>query len=232
MLAQSLTGPRLLRLSRTAFCAPPKQAGSSRLPGRDSLRQSAGQTPVNSVGRMAEMSAGEKIRYGLKRTFLRPQPYLLAGLSATIIQLGERDQPQKDTGDKFADGLSRYAIAFATSSTRTFLISGLYPAIFHEDPRYKPSGRRGFAARALYAATRVFITEDDSGHLRPNYSRLGGSLTASALANFWERNTPGHERIGTAPTFRRFGRMIGFDVLQFIVLKEFGPDIKRKILGR
>jgi hypothetical protein len=231
-ITHSLTGQILLKISRAAFCAPADEAGSVRLTGRNLNRQTARQSSVNSARQRAELSAGEKIRYGLKRTFFRPQPYLLAGLSDSLAQLRERDQPQKDTGDKMAHGLSRYAIAFATSRTRTFLVSGLYPAIFHEDPRYKPSGRKGFKARALYAATRVFVTEDSSGHLRPNYSRPGGSLTASALANYWERNTPGHERIGVAPTFRRFGRMIGFDVLQFIVLKEFGPDIRRRIFGK
>ena len=178
------------------------------------------------------MTAGDKIRYGLKRTFLRPQPYLFAAFKATYTQLREEKQPQKDTGDKVADGFSRLAISLATSSTRTFLVSGLYPVIFREDPRYHPSGKKGFGARAWYAASRVFVTEDNSGHLRPNYSRLGGSLTASALANIWEQNTPEHQRIGVKPTFTRLSSMIGFDVLQFIFLKEFGPDIKRKIFGK
>ncbi len=207
-----------------------------KLPGFRSTAQvngaKTGQQVAGNGAPVSVMTAGDKLRYGLKRTFLRPQPYLFAAFKATYTQLREEDQPQKDTGDKVADGLSRLAISMASSSTRTFLVSGLYPIIFRADPRYHPSGKQGFGARVWYATSRVFVTEDDSGHLRPNYARLGGSLTASALANFWERNTPGHRRIGVTPTFTRFGSMIGFDVLQFILLKEFGPDIKRKIFGQ
>ena len=88
-----------------------------------------------------------------------------------------------------------------------------------------------FKSRLLYAASRVFVAESDEGNLQPNISRLGGNLTASALSNIWERNTPGRDRIGVGPTFGRFTRMIGFDVLGF-VMAEFGPDIKRKLLKK
>ena len=111
-------------------------------------------------------------------------------------------------------------------------VSGVYPAIFHQEPRYQPSGKQGFKSRLLYAVSQVFVTENDHGDLQPNISRLGGDLTASALANIWERNALHHDRIGVGPTFRRFGSMVGFDVINFIVLREFGPDIKRKLLKK
>ncbi|MEJ7708584.1 MAG: hypothetical protein WKF84_01700 [Pyrinomonadaceae bacterium] len=76
------------------------------------------------------------------------------------------------------------------------------------------------------------MTEGDNGRLQPNYSRLGGNISASALANIWERSTPGRDRIGVGPTFKRFGTSVGFDVLSFVVFREFLADIKRKLFDR
>jgi hypothetical protein len=176
-------------------------------------------------------TAREKIKYGLKQAFFTPGVYIFPAISTVFIQVRERNQPQKDTGDKVADGLSRYAIEFGTRSSKELLASGVFPIVFHQDPRYKPSPKRGFGSRLLYAASRVFVTHSDDGKSQLNISLLSGSVAASALANIWERNTPGHDRIGIGPTFRRFGTTVGFDAVGFI-FKEFWPDIKRKLFRR
>jgi len=200
-------------------------------PLTDRTYQQANQL-TSSPSNYQPFTESEKLKYAFRKAFLRPSPYIFNAVSATVTQLHEVDEPQKDTGDKFADGLTRYAIKFATGSTRTMFVSGIYPAIFHQEPRYQPSGKEGFKARLLYAASRVFVTQSDQGDLQPNISRLGGSLTASALSNIWERNSINHDRIGVGPTLGRFGRMIGFDVLSFVVLHEFGPDIKKKVFKK
>ena len=189
----------------------------------------SGQTKGSSSS--TSLSANEKLKYALRRAFLRPTPYILTGMGAAFTQWGEKNQPQKDTGDNFADGLSRYAIDFATGTTKIMFVSGIYPVIFHQDPRYKPSGKQGFKPRLLYAASRVFVTESDKGQSQVNISRLAGDMTASALANIWERSTPDHDRIGVVATFNRFAKMIEFDIVR-LVITEFWPDIKRKVLKR
>lgn len=179
-----------------------------------------------------EFTAKDKFKLGLREAFLSPGGYIFSGISAAITQAREKEQPQKDTGDKVADGLSRYAIRFGTGSTKALFTSGIYPILFKQDPRYTPSGKQGFGRRFLYAASRVFVTKGDNGRTQFNVSRLGGDLTASALANTWERNTPGFDRIGVGPTFQRFAVMVALDVVNFAILKEFGPDIKKKIFKR
>ncbi|MBI4470921.1 MAG: hypothetical protein HY650_16525 [Acidobacteria bacterium] len=177
-------------------------------------------------------TAADKFRYAVETTLLEPTPYIYYALSTAYTQLRETSQPLKSNGDKFVDVLTRYAITFATGTTKGLLASGVYPILFKEDPRYKPSPNPAFGPRVLYATSRVFVTEGPSGRKRPNYSRLFGDLSASALANLWERNTLHHCRIGVGPTFRRFGLMLAFDALRFVVMKELGPTIKKKVFHR
>jgi hypothetical protein len=170
--------------------------------------------------------AAKKFKYGLTETFLSWQGYLTTGLGAAITEAREKEQPQKTTADRAADGLSRYAIDFATRATKTFLGNGIYPIIFKQSPCYKRSRLPDVPSRILHAVIRVFVTETDNGGLTVNVSRLAGDMTAAAVANVYERNTPGFTRIGLAPTFTRFGTMIGTDALSLAV-KEFTPDIKK-----
>lgn len=194
---------------------------------RAANRRGGGQT-ATANGTFAPLTAGEKTKRAFRSAFLSPQGYALTAIGATITEAGERDQPHKTTEDRVADGLSRFAINFGTRATRVLLGSGVYPVLLKQDPRYRPSPKKGFGARLSHAASRVFVTDGDDGRPQPNYSRLAGHFSASALANVWQRSTPGHDRIGVDATFSRFGFSVGFDVLQHILFKEFGPDILRR----
>lgn len=168
----------------------------------------------------------KKLKYGLTQAFLTWGGYVTTALSAAVTEAREKDQPGKTTGDRAADGLSRYAIDFGTRTTKVFFADAIYPIIFKQSPCYKRSRRPDVPSRLLYAVIRVFVTETDNGALTVNASRIAGDLTAAALANAYEKNTPGFTRIGVTPTFTRFGRMLGTDALS-LVAKEFAPDIKR-----
>lgn len=171
------------------------------------------------------LKAGEKVARSFRAAFLRPTPYLMSAFTAGITQIGEDRLPHKDTSDELADWGSRAARSFATRTTTTIFASGVYPALFRQDPRYERSQSKKVGGRVAHALSRVFVTRDDDGNLEPNYSRFAGAFTASALANVWERSTPGHDRIGTDATFKRFGRSFISAAIGNIVLKEFGPDI-------
>jgi hypothetical protein len=152
------------------------------------------------------LTSDEKMRRAFKSAFFTAEAYAVPLLSAIITEAGEDDLPHKDTDDRVADGLSRFAIQFGRRSTAVILSNGVYASLFKQDPRYERADpSKGFAGRALHAASRVFVTRGDNGRHQPNYSRFAGQLSASALSNLWEQNTPGHDRIGVGPTFRRFG---------------------------
>jgi hypothetical protein len=202
--------------------------GAAVASAQTSATKSSAPASSNSQTNFAPLTANEKMKRAFKSAFLSPAGYAFTAVSATITEARERHQPQKTSADRVADGLSRFAIDFATYSTGVMFSEGIYPVVFKQDPRYRPSNKKGFGARTIYAASRVFVGYSDDGRREPNYSNLGGDLTASALANIWERDTPGRRRIGVSPTFARFGSSVGFDMLNNIVFKEFWPDIKKK----
>jgi hypothetical protein len=152
------------------------------------------------------LTSEQKMRRAFKSAFLTPEAYGLPLLSAIITEWGEDDLPHKDTDDRVADGLSRFAIKFGRRSTTVVLSNGVYASLFKQDPRYERADpNKGVAERALHAVSRVFVTRGDNGRHQPNYSRFAGQLSGSALSNLWEQSTPGHDRIGVDATFRRFG---------------------------
>src|SRR5439155_4338009 len=84
------------------------------------------------------MTDGEKIKLGLRKAYFSAETYAFPVFNA-FTQVRKDDEPHKDAGDLVADGLTRYAINFTTSSTRQLLSVGVYPIIFKQDPRYYPS---------------------------------------------------------------------------------------------
>lgn len=199
---------------------PQRRGTSGRQRGTNPPQQQPSPTPTPTP-----LKAGEKIERSFRAAFLRPTPYLLSAFTAGITQLREDRLPHKDTADEVADWGSRTARSFTSRTTTTLFASGFYPALFKQDPRYERSQSKSTGERALHALSRVFVTRDDDGNLEPNYSRFAGAFTSSALANVWERSTPGHDRIGTDATLRRFGRSFLSAAIGNLVFREFGPDI-------
>jgi hypothetical protein len=79
----------------------------------------------------------------------------------------------------------RYGAAYADDFSARMLTSALYASMFRQDPRYFYKGTGSIQSRTMYAISRVVITRDDSGRQSPNYSRLMGVFTASALSNLY-----------------------------------------------
>jgi len=188
------------------------------------------QTGAVVAATVTPLTSSQKMKRAFKSAFLSPRAFILPGVNAIITEVGEDDLPHKDTDDRVADGLSRFAINFGTRSASVLLGNGIYASLFKQDPRYYRSESKNTAARALYAASRVFVRRGDNGKQQPNYSRFAGQLSASALSNLWQQSTPGHDRIGTDATFRRFGYSFASGAI-VNVITEFLPDIK-KIFGR
>jgi hypothetical protein len=170
------------------------------------------------------LTGGQKVKRSLRGAFLNPASYAITAFNAGLRQMGEDRLPHKDTEDELADWGSTAARVFATRTTYGFFGNGVYPALFKQDPRYERAPHKGAGRRAAHAVSRLFVTRGDNGKHQPNFSRFAGAATSSAMANIWERSTPGHDRIGADATLNRFGRSFLSGAIGNLV-REFLPDI-------
>ena len=149
--------------------------------------------------------------------------YLTAALFAGYYQL-DNENPS------FGQGLKGYAKRLATSygdqAVGNLMTEAIFPSLLHEDPRYFRIGPSGGSTwhRTRYAITRVFVVRTDKGGSAFNFSEWLGNGSAVALSNLYY---PGDTR-NVNDNVKKLGVAVGTDALSQ-VLKEFWPDIKRKL---
>jgi hypothetical protein len=104
--------------------------------------------------------------------------------------------------------------------------SDLYPSLLKQSLRYQPSASGSLMGRATDAASRIFVTRDESGKRRLNTSYFLGVLTAVAVHT---ASRPYWARSNSAP-FSDFGSTVGNDA-GVKLLHEFGPGIRQMVTG-
>lgn len=176
--------------------------------------------PTNApAASTAPMSAGEKFHSWVKR-FWSPGAYGGAIARGMFNELFDNDDNKEDTvGNYFADSMTRAARSYAFGTTAGFFEKFAYATIFKQDPRYHRSDKRSAGAKIKYAVSRVFITQGDTcGCDQFNITFLAGGLTASGIANLWERE----ERRGWGPTMSRWGYHTAFKALGNMIREFIG----------
>ena len=79
----------------------------------------------------------------------------------------------------------RYGAALANHVSGNLLGRAVYPAIFHQDPRYFYKGKGTVRQRAFYAIAAAVIARGDDGRWKPNYSQVLGNFSAAGLSNLY-----------------------------------------------
>jgi hypothetical protein len=118
---------------------------------------------------------------------------------------------------------------FGMRMSRSILGNGIdfgIGAALGTDPRYRPRGHGTFGERFKYALGASFYHYDRQGGRVPAVSRFAGIIGSNIIVNNWM--PPGDNR--KIDVARRCGQQVGWQV-GWTLLKEFLPDIKRK-LGR
>ena len=117
----------------------------------------------------------------------------------------------------------RYGALLANHEAGTFFENFLFPTLLRQDPRYFRKGEgHSLFARVPYAASRVLITQSDSGHSTFNSSLLLGLLFVDGVTNAYY---PRPER-GLGNTMNRFGGSV-LSSAETNLLREFMPDMMR-----
>lgn len=127
------------------------------------------------------MLAKQKVDLSLRSIFDPVAFFTVAGLAGA--------EQYKNVFPAYGSGFEgyskRYGAAFANHASGILLGRAVYPAIFHQDPRYFYKGKGSIGSRALYAVSAAVIARGDNGQWQPNYSRLLGNFSAAAISNLY-----------------------------------------------
>lgn len=213
--------------------APGTSSGTSKdrlfyaLPNFLSLENSRKVPPLTTKQKFAVVARG---------TF-DPVQFPWWGLLSAISQ-AENSEPAYGQGWE-AYG-KRYATTAADSIIENFMTQAIFASALRQDPRFYQSGKGGFGRRSWYAVSRIFVTRTDSGHSQFNYSEVVGAATAAGISTysyhprstFISTPTNPHMFVGSDRTLTNalnvWGTQVGLDTVT-IVVKEFWPDIRRKM---
>jgi hypothetical protein len=143
--------------------------------------------------------------------------------SAFLAGIGQASNDNPSFGQGMQGYAKRFGAAYADFAIQNFMTEGLFPTMLHQDPRYFRRRVGSSRSRLTYAISRLFITRTDSGKHQFNYSEVVGGATALAISNVYHPDGRNFKaNVG------RYGIQLGFDAASN-VLKEFWPDLKRKL---
>lgn len=97
-------------------------------------------------------------------------------------------------------------------------------ALWGEEPRYIPSGRRGLRPRVQYALKTAFLAQRRDGRLAPAWGRYAGNVFNNLIENSWlppSATTPGETAIRSVEGM--VTRMLGN------LWEEFWPEVRKRI---
>lgn len=147
-------------------------------------------------------------------------------LAAAFAGLHQAD----DAHPQFHQGIEGYARYYGTAyldqSVGNFMTEGLFPVLLHEDPRYFRKGSGTFSSRLGFAVKQIFVTRTDAGGHRFNTSEWGGNALATAVQNVYYSDSR-----DAKDNLINWGTAVATDTASDI-LKEFWPDIKRKMFKK
>jgi hypothetical protein len=152
---------------------------------------------------------------------VNPVRILGAAASAGISQASDPYPEWGDGGEGYA---KRFGAALADEASGHLFKGFVFPALLRTDPRYFRKEHGSFGGRAVYAATRIFVTRTDHGHKTFNASEFLGAASSAALSNTYYP----HSASSTEDAVGRAGLGVASDAA-WNVFKEFWPDIKHKL---
>jgi hypothetical protein len=98
-------------------------------------------------------------------------------------------QQYRNTFPGYGRGIEGYGKRFganlADNVTGVLVSRGVYPSIFHQDPRYFYKGTGSIHSRLLYAISAAVIARGDDGRWKPNYSHVLGNFSAAGISNLY-----------------------------------------------
>jgi len=185
---------------------------------RPALSQSAEPAPVTAEAYVPITSA-QRVDWAVDGT-IGTRSLTVVGPLATAWQTAFNTP--EEWGRGFSGIAKRYAQREADVAISNTIEAGL-GALWGEDPRYIPSGRKGIWPRARYAMKTVFLAQGRDGRLRPAWGRYAGNTLNNLIENSW---LPPSMTTGRQTALRSGLGMLGR--LGGNAWEEFWPDVVRR----
>jgi hypothetical protein len=217
-----------------AFSSIPCFAQQNALPDAPKPRYAVNNTPaavekrkwsdvVEPGDKIPPLSAKDKLLFPLHEE-IRLYSWFPTFASSGWEQL--RDTDPRYGVDSGAYGQRLGAAAIRDLSMRTFS-DGVLPALLHEDPRYYREADGSITHRSLYAASRVFVGQRDSGSRGFNTSVVLGHGMASALTMAYYPDKSANGPV----VFKTWGYSLVGEAGGNL-WSEFWPDLRNKLFRR
>lgn len=174
------------------------------------------------IGKVRPLAPRAKFKMAFDDSF-DPSAFLVAGVFAGISMA----QKQYAFGQGAQGFAKYYGGAFADQAIGNMMTEALLPIALRQDPRYFTKARGGFLRRTGYAISREAITRGDDGRNHFNASELAGNAVAAGISNLYY---PSANR-SLSNTADKWAQQIALDTA-FNVMKEFWPDVRRKLFGQ
>jgi len=151
--------------------------------------------------------------------------YIQVPWYAFLAGISQAQNSEPGYGQGAAGYGKRFGAAAADGTIENYFTSAILPSMLHQDPRFYQLGKGGFWHRTFYAMSRIVVTRSDSGSSQFNASEVFGSAIAASISTY---SYHPHADKTVSNTASVWGSQIAYDTAT-IVLKEFWPDIRRKL---
>jgi hypothetical protein len=179
-------------------------------------------TTVEAGDHPPPLTARQKFKLGLQ--YFSLYTVVFVGAEAGVDQATNNEKQYGQGAQGYG---KRYGADFADGLTNSIFVTGAFPSLLRQDPRYYRMAAGTTFHRVVYAASRVLVTRQDSGRKVFNFSELLGNFTSGAISTAYY---PESERSFSGVS-EHAGVELGFDA-GFNVLKEFAPDLEHRFLKK
>jgi hypothetical protein len=176
---------------------------------------------VENAGKIPPLTTKQKFAVVTRSSF----DYIQVPWYAFLAGVSQAENSEPGYGQGAAGYGKRFGSAAADGTIENYWTSAILPSVFHQDPRFYQLGKGGFWHRTFYAMSRIVVTRSDSGSSQFNVSEVFGSALAASISTY---SYHPHADKTLSNTASVWGSQIAYDTAT-IVLKEFWPDIRRKL---
>jgi hypothetical protein len=176
---------------------------------------------LENGGQVPPLTTGQKFKVVTRGSF----DYIQIPWYAFLAGIGQAQNSEPGYGQGAQGYGKRFGASFADGTIENYLTGAVLPSLLRQDPRFFQSGKGGFWRRTGYAMSRIVVTRTDSGHEQFNFSEVFGSAASAAISTYSYHPSDDRTLSNTASVW---GTQVGYDTIT-IVVKEFWPDIRRKL---